>query len=147
MPFPGTRAPQPPPIFTDTVTIVRAPLVTGYGNSRTYDWDHAARATTKGFVPPGGSRLSGGSTEATGGRDQITTTRRVVLPGTAEVKPVEWVGWNGTTWLDTVRVEATDRIEWNGTTYEVEGKPGRWPVPVVGGIHHIEITLSEVVGG
>jgi hypothetical protein len=109
-------------ILTDTMTIVRAPLAAGYGNARTPDWDNATRTTVRGCVQPEGS------SEQTGGQDRVATTHRVFLPATADVV-------------------ATDRIEWGSGTYEVEGEPQRWPNPLGGGIHHIELTMSRTVGG
>lgn len=110
------------PLLTDTVTIVRASLATGYGNSRTYGWDAATRTTVLGCVQPSAS------SERTGARDRVDTSYRVFLPG-------------------TVDVEATDRIEWGGGVFEVDGEPQRWPAPFGSSPHHIELTMSRVVGG
>lgn len=110
------------PILTDTVVIVRAAVVTGYGNARTLDWEGAARVAVRGSVQPQSS------IETTGARDRTATTCRVFLPRTADIR-------------------STDRIEWGGGVWEVEGDPSRWPDPFGGGVHHIELTMSRTLGG
>lgn len=111
------------PVQTDTVTIVRAVTVPGYGNARVVDWDNASRTTVMGSVQPQSTA------ETTGGRDQATTSCRVFLPGTADV-------------------QAKDRIEWAGATWEVDGDPDRWPDPFTPGkTHHIELTMTRTRGG
>src|ERR1044072_3049693 len=108
------------PLETDVaITIVRAATATGYGNSRTVDWNAAARTTVVGSVQPQSS------SETTGGRDQATVSCPGLLPGTADVL-------------------VTDRIEWNGAVWEVDGAPDRWPDPFTPGeIHHIELTMTR----
>lgn len=112
------------PIVTDLVTIVPAAPTTGYGNSIVYDWGPAAaRSTVEACVQPAGSGEDTG-----GGRDKVTARIRVFLhPGTD--------------------VKATDRLEWNDQTWEVDGEPQRWPDPIGGGEHHVELTATRTTGG
>lgn len=110
------------PVLTDQVTIVRAPLVTGYGNNLLYDWDNAARTTvTAGLVP-------GNSTERTGARDHVTTFYTCYLPPGTDIR-------------------VTDRVEWDSRTWEVDGEPRAWPQPATGAAHHIQVTLRIDEGG
>jgi head-tail adaptor len=111
------------PIVTDLIVIVRGGVVSGYGNAVSHDWGPAAsRKPAEACVQPNGT------SEATGGRDKVITNIRVFLhPGTD--------------------VTATDRIEWRGHTYEVEGDPQRWPDPISGAEHHVELTAILVKGG
>ncbi|MFV2172338.1 DUF6093 family protein [Actinomadura sp. LOL_016] len=110
------------PVLSEPVTIVRAPLVTGYGNSLLWDWDNASRTTVLGALTPGSS------SEQTGARDEVTTFYRCVLPAGTDVR-------------------VTDRVEALGRTWEVDGEPQPWPSPETGTAHHVELTLRIDLGG
>jgi Phage head-tail joining protein len=84
--------------YGDAVTIVRAPLVDGYGGQRVRDWAAAER-----LVGVAASVQPLRSTEATSGR-QVVTTDKNMHTGTD--------------------VYETDRVEWGGETYDVVGVEG-----------------------
>ncbi|TDD37890.1 hypothetical protein E1287_07485 [Actinomadura sp. KC06] len=110
------------PVLSDEVTIVRAPLVTGYGNSLVYDWDNAARTTVAAGLQPGTS------TEETGARDKVTSFYTCFVPAGTDVR-------------------VTDRIEWDARAWEIDGEPRAWPQPETGTGHHIELRLRIDLGG
>lgn len=62
------------PVLTDEIVIVRAPLVTGYGNSLIYDWANADRTTVAAALEPGNA------SERTGARDHTTTFYTAFVP-------------------------------------------------------------------
>ncbi|WP_141576125.1 DUF6093 family protein [Actinomadura sp. WMMA1423] len=110
------------PVLSDEITIVRAPLVTGYGNSLVFDWANATRTT----VPAG---LEPGSTiEETGGRDKVTSFYLCFVAAGTDVR-------------------VTDRVEWDGRVWEVDGEPRAWPQPETGGGHHIQFRIRIDEGG
>nr|BEK68854.1 hypothetical protein KPHV_60810 [Kitasatospora purpeofusca] len=43
-------------------------------------------------------------------------------------------------------VRAGDRIEYDGLLCEVQGEVGRWPHPVLGGVHHVEWQMRRSTG-
>lgn len=86
------------PFTTDTVTIVRAALVSDAYNNRIRDWEHATRTPVRAVVD------GTATTETTDGLDQTDTTYRCYLPP------------------DTA-VTAQDRLEWEGLVLEVAGEP------------------------
>lgn len=43
-------------------------------------------------------------------------------------------------------IRSTDRVEFDGMTLEVVGEVARWPDPLDGGVHHIEVTLQRATG-
>lgn len=110
------------PILSDEITIVRAPLVTGYGNSLVWDWANASRTTVPAGLQPGPS------TEQTGARDEVTTFYTAFVPAGTDVR-------------------VTDRVEWDDRTWEVDGEPRAWPEPETGAGHHIEVRLRIDEGG
>ncbi|MFE9099850.1 DUF6093 family protein [Actinomadura geliboluensis] len=110
------------PVLSDEIVIVRAPLLTGYGNSLVYDWANATRTTVAAGLQPGNS------IEQTGARDKVTTFYTVFVAAGTDVK-------------------VTDRVEWGGRTWEVDGEPKAWPQPETGTTHHIQFTLRSDQGG
>ncbi|MCQ0012707.1 hypothetical protein [Actinomadura madurae] len=95
------------PVLTDEIVIVRAPLVTGYGNSLIYDWANADRTTVAAALEPGNA------SERTGARDHTTTFYTAFVPAGTDVL-------------------VTDRVEWDGRTWEIDGEPRVWPQPETG---------------
>lgn len=83
--------------YGDAVTLVRAPLVAGYGGAEVRDWDNATRTVLPGNVQPV-------STTEDGDARQTTVSR----------------------WRAELNVEptvlATDRVEWEGLVLEVDGE-------------------------
>ncbi|MEE4540988.1 hypothetical protein V2S66_03270 [Streptomyces sp. V4-01] len=108
------------PFTTDTVTVVRAGLVTDSYNNRVRDWAHAVRTPVRAVVD--------GTTTAedTNGVDQTDTTYRCYLPpGTV--------------------VTAQDRLEWEGLVLEVAGEP----IPRKGptkALNHIQVDGRLISG-
>ncbi len=88
--------------FRDTVTLLRAPVVTNpYGNSGR-DWSLATATTVPANVQgPSGQGLSG--SEDVTDENRVTTRWRLYLPGGADL-------------------EATDRVRFGGDVYEVDGQ-------------------------
>lgn len=84
--------------YGDLVTLVHAPLVTGYGGQKVRDWPNATRTYLAAAVQP-----RRGTEQTTG--MQVTTTSKTV-----HCAP-------------DAGVAAVDRIEWRGATYEVSGEP------------------------
>ncbi len=83
--------------FRDTVTLLRAPIVTNpYGNSGR-DWSVATERTVAANVqgPSGGEDLAEGN--------RVTSRWRLFLPATADLAP-------------------TDRVRWKGEVYDVDGE-------------------------
>ncbi|WP_433329967.1 DUF6093 family protein [Spirillospora sp. CA-294931] len=110
------------PGYSQQLTIVRAPLVTGYGNSLTWDWPNASRTPALAAVTP----LA--STETTGARDEVTTTYTCQAPAGTDVR-------------------VTDRVEWDSRTFQVDGEPQAIPHPLTGAPHHVEFRLRIDEGG
>lgn len=89
--------------YGDSVVIVDAPLVDGYGGRRVRDWANATRTTVSAAVQPVSARQIA-ATEMNAGRMVVISGQNVHVPaGTA--------------------VDATMRVEWGGDTYWVEGPP------------------------
>jgi hypothetical protein len=110
--------------FAQTVTRLRAPLVTDRYNNRVPDWPNAARTDVAGVnLQPAGSPPDS---------DEDTVDRQVAVTGWRLYTPP---GMD----LDLL---ATDRIEYGGRVLEVVGEVGRWEV--AGRVHHVEVYLREV---
>lgn len=104
-------------IFGDSVTRLRAPLVTGpYGNEL-YDWPNATSVDYAAEVQPVSS------TEDVVNQPQTVTRWRMFL-------------------LPDANVKATDRIVWAGLTLEVDGEVEQWRPR--GRLHHFEAVLKRV---
>ena len=112
-------------IFPETVTRLRAPLVTDRYGVSVRNWSAAAVLTISGVqVQPVSSE------EPTDiGRAQVVTHHKLFSP-----KGVD---------LDVV---ASDRVRWNGVDYYVDGEIARWRDPQTGDIHHVEVLMRRVVG-
>lgn len=108
------------PFATDTITVVRAELVSDSYNNRIRDWAHATRTPVRAVVD------GAVTAEAIDGKDQTDTTYRIYLP-------------------DGTAVTAQDRLEWDGLALEVAGEPvlRRGATPT---LTHIEITGRLVSG-
>lgn len=110
-------------LATDSVTVVRAPLVAGRYGGQTRDWTTATRTAYDGVcVQPVSSTEDVRDRELLVGRFTLFTSRG-----------------------SDIDLLATDRVEWNGITLQVDGDPNRWPMPG-GGIHHVEASLKQVTG-
>lgn len=107
----------------DTVTRVRAPLVTDeYGQPTSQrDWTAATRTDINGC---GMQPLPGYA--YTLDRDAVVTRWRLVAPPDADLV-------------------STDRIEWGGSTYEVDGDVESWSSPT-GNLAHIKALLTRRSG-
>lgn len=107
-------------LLRDTVTIVRAPLISGPYNSSTYDWANATRTTAAASVHP------------------VSSTEDVVQQQRTETR------WK--LYLDPYAdLAATDRVEWDGDSYEVDGEVERHKAR--GLLHHQSAVLTRVGGG
>lgn len=110
--------------FAQTVTRLRAPLVTDRYNNKIRDWPNAARTDVAGVnLQPAASPPDS---------DEDTVDRQVTVTGWRLYTPP---GMD----LD---LEETDRIEYRGRVLEVVGEVGRWEV--AGRVHHVEVFLREV---
>ncbi|MFD4833751.1 hypothetical protein ACFWPV_28480 [Streptomyces uncialis] len=109
-------------LYTQTVVILRAPLVVDrYGNS-VRDWTRATRTTVRRV-----SVQPDASAEGTGDRPVIVTGWRLVTRRGVDVD-----------------LEPGDRIEHEGRLTDVDGDVGRY---VLGGVHHhTEARLRGVTG-
>lgn len=110
-------------LATETITVLRAPLVPNPYGSKTRDWTNPARTDVAGV-----SIQPATTTEDVRDREQLANTYQLFTPRGID--------------LDLL---ATDRVEWNGRVLQVVGDPNRWPAPG-GGVHHVEATLKEVTG-
>jgi hypothetical protein len=106
--------------YGDTLVVVNAALVSGYGGQKVRDWDNATRITTPGSMQPDPRR----PTEDINRRDTAETLWRCWLP-------------------PDVPIGIASRIEWVGKTYEVHGEPETWTSR--GKPHHTEARLTRVV--
>ncbi|WP_458085821.1 hypothetical protein [Streptomyces malaysiensis] len=109
-------------LYSDSVTVVRAPLITDkYGQTKR-DWPNATRTMVVGV-----SVQPDASTEDMGERSTVITGWRVRTP-------------RGTD-LDLL---ATDRAELDALTLEVDGEVARYTLG--GQVHHVEARLKRVTG-
>lgn len=106
----------------ETITVLRAPLVSDRYGSQIRDWTAATRTDAVGV-----SIQPAANTEDIRDREQLVDTWTLFTPRGVD--------------LDLL---ATDRVEWGGLTLQVVGSPSRWSVG--GAIHHVEATLQEVTG-
>lgn len=106
---------------TDSVTVLRAPLVDADYNNQEYDWPNATETEVAGcrVQPERGS-------DYTIDRDAVETRWRLFGP-------------------DGMDIRDTDRIMHQGVTYDIEGSVERWPSPT-GALAHIEARLVRVEG-
>jgi hypothetical protein len=106
---------------TDTVTVLRAPIVQDDYNNDVPDWPNATETAVTGcrVQPERGS-------EYTIDRDAVVTRWRLFGP-------------------DGMDIQDTDRIVHQGVTYDIEGSVERWPSPT-GALAHIEARLMRVEG-
>ncbi|ONK09439.1 hypothetical protein [Streptomyces sp. MP131-18] len=116
---------MPFPWFRDSVTRVRAPLVTNPYGDPVRDWASAVRTTLTGWrvQPVQGSRQTAAETIP---RDGLERNRRAFGPIGADI-------------------ETTDRIEWAGVTWVIDGDVDRWRGPT-GRLAHTEILLTRMEG-
>lgn len=110
--------------FTETVTVVRAPLVADRYGNQVRDWVNATRAAVPGVNMQPASAPSD-SDEDTEDRQLTVTGWRLYTPRGVDLDLLE-----------------TDRVEWSGLRLEVAGKVGRWLTD--GRVHHVEAQLKEV---
>jgi hypothetical protein len=112
-----------PSFWRDTITRVRAPLVTDeYGTLSTErDWAHGVEtAIANCSVQPVTSK------EYDAGREAVTIRWRIFAPA-------------GTDLL------ASDRVRFSSVLYELDGDGQAWP-SATGGIDHVEALMKRVVG-
>lgn len=109
-------------LFTDVVTLVRAPLIEDkYGNATTQrDWANAARTVYASV-----SVQPDVSTEETGDRATVISGWQLRTPKGRDFPALP-----------------TDRVEYDGMTLEVDGEVGRYRMG--GRIHHVELRLKRV---
>ena len=110
--------------FSDTITILRAPLVEDeYGTpDAKRDWYSAISMIVNDcMVQPQPIGLLGKGEYLQEGRDSVTQNYKVFCSPDTDIEP-------------------TDRVLWEEELYEVEGAPTVWAG------HHIEIYLKKVVG-
>ena len=109
---------------TQTVTVVRAPLVTDRYNAQVRDWANATSTPlTDCRVQP---LAASGGLIIEPGRDAVVTRWKLLAPDGADVL-------------------ASDRIVWQGKTYEVDGDVELWSSPT-GSLAHVEGLLKRVEG-
>lgn len=112
---------------TDTVTVVRAPVVKDPYDNDVFDWPNATSTPVTGcrVQPEHGSSRAGGGVEYVIDREAITTKWRLFGPAGMDLL-------------------ATDRVQHQGATYAVDGSVERWPSPT-GRLAHVEarLTLTE----
>lgn len=108
--------------YTQTVEVLRAPLVEDrYGNG-VRDWASAARTTVRRVaVQPADS------TEGNGDRQAVTSSLRLITRRGADID-----------------LTAGDRVVALGWLLDVDGEPERFTVS--GRLHHVEARLVQVVG-
>lgn len=103
--------------YGDSVDLLQAALVAGYGGQQVRDWANATTTTIAAAVQPRSS------VELVDGR-QVTTT-----------------GLSMHCAVDS-GLRAVDRVVWRGTTYEVDGEPLTYSIG--GTADHIEVSLQRV---
>lgn len=109
-------------LYSQSVTVVRAPLVSDpYGGSER-DWANATRT-----ILPGVDVQPAESAETLGDRQTVIT------------------GWQMRTQPGVdADIVATDRVEYDATTLMVDGEVGRYVRD--SRVHHIEVRLKRVTG-
>jgi hypothetical protein len=114
-------------MFNQTITRLRAPLVTDRLGSKTRNWADAAETVIPDVsVQPRSTRES--TTEP---RDQVVTGWRVYSRAGVDLDVLP---------SDRFRID-------NGAVCEVVGEVARWPHPIKrGAVHHVEFDLQRVVG-
>lgn len=113
-------------MFTDSITIVRAPITEDRYGNEVRDWANATRTVVHGVSVQPRSATESGSDEA---REMVTT------------------GWRIYTRTGDLDVEPTDRIEHGDRVLEVIGEVARWPHPIRrGAVHHVEIDVQRWQG-
>lgn len=112
-------------IYPESVTVLRAPLVTDRYGKQVRDWVHAEETVVEGVqVQPSES-----SEPVEVGRASVVTGMRLLTP----------IGTD----LDLLR---TDRVRWAGDVWLVDGDVARHKRPTTGAVHHVEAMLRRVAG-
>lgn len=114
-------------MYTSSITVLRAPVVTDRYNSPRPDWSNATR-----------TRVDNVSVQPTSSTETTTEPREQTI-----------TGWRVFTRAGVdLDVRASDRVELeNGTVCEVVGEIARWPHPIrPGQVHHVELDLQRVRG-
>jgi hypothetical protein len=118
---PDLTLPGGPVRHSDSITVLRAPLIPGPYGGQDRDWANAVS-----HVEPAARVRQLNTTEDVVNAERVITRAKAILFPTADI-------------------EVTDRVLWRGETWEVEGLPN----PVndgAGRVHHITVLLSWVRG-
>lgn len=109
--------------YGETVTRLRAPLVTDRYGSQVRDWANATRTD----IPGGGLAPRPAGEEDGQGREGVI------------------IGW---TWFAPAGTDilATDRVEVRGEVHQVDGEPADWRSPFTGWHPGIAVNLRRVEG-
>jgi hypothetical protein len=106
---------------SDSIVVLRAPLVAGPYNSSDRDWANAVS-----HVEPAARARQLNTSEDVVNQERVVTRAKVVLFPGADIL-------------------VTDRVTWRGQTWEVEGLPNQ--VNDGGGrAHHVTVLLTWVKG-
>lgn len=106
---------------SDSITVLRAPLIAGPYNSQTYDWPNAVS-----HVEPAARVRQLNTTEDVVNQERVVTRAKAVLFADADIL-------------------VTDRVTWRGQTWEVEGLPNQVN-DGAGRAHHVTILLTWIRG-
>ena len=107
----------------ETVTRLRAPLVTDDRGGQRRDWDNATRLD----IHPATIAPRQADTTEQNGRQGIIVGLTLYLPADSDVL-------------------TTDRLEVRDVTYDVEGEPGDWRHPLTGRRPGLEVNVRRVDG-
>lgn len=110
--------------FRDTVTRLRAPVITGVDGTQVPNWKAAEGTWSK--IDYSGEFQPLGSTEDIVAQQRTESTHRAFLPADADVV-------------------VTDRLRFQGVDYQVDGEPERWRFR--GANHHLEVLCFRIQGG
>ncbi|MFT9821150.1 hypothetical protein [Lysinibacillus sp. NPDC056185] len=109
----------------ETVTVLRANLVTDRYGNEVWDWSDPDRTLVPGCaVAP---RRTGAAEVTDLGRQGVIVGLTVYAPAGTDIRP-------------------SDRMEVGGRVYEVDGESGTWASPFTGWAPGIEVALKQMEG-